>query len=101
MTNEKVLSVVDAYAARLDADGFEPVRLEISDAIDASDVGAALHHVRWMCDEIKKFLADNRSEKAARWFGFIQGTLWLAGYYTIEELMFQNKPPEEPSKPAA
>jgi hypothetical protein len=47
-----------------------------------------------MCLEGIKLVNENRIEKAMRWLGFVQGTLWAMGVRTIEEMKVENMPPE-------
>ena len=77
-------------------------------------------HLLFMCDEIERFVNEavphgyaaaaeslkiesrtlirewiayaNKREKAMRWLGFVQGTLWGWGLATIEELKQMNAP---------
>ena len=55
-----------------------------------------MNHIRWMINEIPK-LVDNpcKIEKANRWLGFVQGVLWLKGYYTIDEMKGHTKSGKE------
>lgn len=69
----------------------------------------AREHAAWMALEAKKFIeearqlerdaidsdspfsapvqkAQSKREKAHRWLGFIQGVLWMAGVFTLDEL---------------
>lgn len=45
----------------------------------------ALGHVLWMCDEVHKFILEQRWDKANRWIGFAQGLLWITGVASIDE----------------
>jgi len=45
-----------------------------------------LSHCHWMLDEIKNFISQGRIGKAFRWLGFIQGCLWVLGYFSLEEI---------------
>ena len=49
-----------------------------------------LEHLAWMCVETQKFVEENRLEKAFRWLGFIQGSIWAMGLGTIEEMKQDN-----------
>ncbi len=51
-----------------------------------------LAHCHGMLDEMDKFVAEDRIGKAFRWLGFIQGCLWSAGHYTLEELKNHSRP---------
>jgi hypothetical protein len=51
----------------------------------------ALSHILYMIEEIKKFIKENRVEKAFRWLGFIQGLLWSYGIISLETLKEHNR----------
>jgi len=53
---------------------------------------AAVRHVLSMIPEMKVFLAKHRREKFMRWLGFIQGSLWALGVYSLEDLKNHNRP---------
>lgn len=67
--------------------------------------GIRLGHIRWMCQEMMTKLAEAEDEaglsngnvshslleKANRWLGFVQATLWIDGFYTIDEMKADNK----------
>ena len=44
-----------------------------------------------MIPKIRGFLEQNRTEKAMRWLGFMQGVLWHAEVYTLDELKTHNR----------
>lgn len=43
-------------------------------------------HVHYMIGRIPAFIAENRTEKAMRWLGFVQGYLWANNLATIEDM---------------
>jgi hypothetical protein len=43
-------------------------------------------HLLWMCDEAARFLEAGEREKAMRWIGFVQGTLWIMGLRSIDAM---------------
>jgi hypothetical protein len=51
-----------------------------------------LGHLRYMCEEGVKLVDQNRTEKAMRWLGFIQGAMWGLGYTSIGAMKELNKP---------
>ena len=51
-----------------------------------------LNHLLNMVSLIQQFIGSERTEKAMRWLGFMQGALWVLGFYTLEELMDHNRP---------
>jgi hypothetical protein len=50
-----------------------------------------LEHAKWMLEQIPQHIEDNKIDKANRWLGFIQGTLWTSGLRTIEEMKNDNR----------
>ena len=49
-------------------------------------------HVLWMINQAREFVVANRTEKAFRWLGFVQGVLWALGLATIDEAKEANRP---------
>ena len=54
-----------------------------------------LSHCHYMTDKIDEFVKAGRIEKAFRWLGFIQGTLFACGIHSIIELADHNSLPLE------
>lgn len=50
-----------------------------------------LNHLLWMCNEIERFLDEDRSAKAMRWLGFLQGALWWGGFRSIDAMRADNR----------
>lgn len=50
-----------------------------------------LSHCRWMINQIKEMIKEDKMEKVYRWLGFIQGCLWNSGIFTIKEMKKHNK----------
>lgn len=50
-----------------------------------------LQHARWMIGQIRGFVAEEETEKAGRWLGFVQGVLWVSGLASIEEMREVNR----------
>lgn len=47
---------------------------------------ATAEHLRWMVVEIRKMLDQGRVERAARWTGFIEGSLVQLGLASLEDI---------------
>jgi hypothetical protein len=56
------------------------------------DKEAVFSHLRYMMDEIDRFVDEGILDKAFRWLGFIQGILFYEGYYSLDSLKQHNKP---------
>ena len=52
-----------------------------------------LEHLAWMCEEALTFV-DEKSDKAQRWLGFIQGILWATNLKSIPEMRNESRSPE-------
>lgn len=83
MDTEHMREVVNLYSKELKDRGVEPAR----------GAPSPLAHAAWMLDEILAFLEDGRWDKANRWLGFVQGTLWVLGVYTIPQMADHNRKP--------
>lgn len=101
MDATKILEVLDIYDKRLADFKHDPVipeRANPTEHYRGPDTNRAkLCHVWWAVGQTKVFVQEGRLEKAFRWLGFIQGALWFAGIYSVEELANHNKPAGEES----
>ncbi len=103
MNAQKVLGVLDIYVAKMQnmskvcKDIAGPCRADttVRYPISVDNQMTKLAHVWWAIEQCRLFVRDGRMEKAFRWLGFIQGALWWAGLYSIDELVEHNKPKEE------
>lgn len=43
-------------------------------------------HCLWMCGQVESYLGAGEREKAMRWLGFVQGTLWILGLRGIDAM---------------
>jgi len=82
MNKEQMLEVLERYDALLYVSA-SPVR--------ESDGGTRFQHLRWMCQEIPKIIAEDKMDKANRWLGFLQGGLWATNLKTIDEMRDDNR----------
>lgn len=55
-----------------------------------------LFHCRYMISEMRQMIADRRTEKVMRWYGFLQGVLWVQGIFTLDELKDHSRPDYPP-----
>lgn len=93
MTHAKIDRLLDQYAKKLR--GYEPARIDPNRHIDMNGepLWPILSHAQHMIGYMKAWNFDAaRTEKLMRWLGFLQGALWLAGLYSLNELMEHNKP---------
>jgi hypothetical protein len=90
MKTEKIVEVLSAYRKELAGVGIGSCQLENYDEIPEEEV--ALRHITWMCEQAIEFAETGRLEKANRWLGFIQGTLWLTGRHAVSSMREHNRP---------
>lgn len=110
MDAKKVLEALDTYDKRLATcklhnldDSVIEVRPERADPTkryslfldSGGDWLTKMNHLAWAVEQCRGFVNAGRMEKAFRWLGFLQGALWFAGKYSIEELANHNKPAGE------
>ena len=112
MTPMELIDLAALYDRKLDEMNVPAERSPPARHAPVADDERTLRHARWMCGEIETMakrtmelmaemaLAANlghtiREEfvevrllegKACRWIGFVQGVLWSAGVYTIDEM---------------
>ena len=105
MTKEKVLEVIGIYRERLvhlpkinyphhSKMGFAiSCDMDLGDYADlfncSEDFGLA--HCYGMLDQMEQFVEEDRMDKVFRWLGFVQGCLWMASEYTLDELKNHNR----------
>lgn len=90
MDANKILEVLDKYEAYFATNGIHKKKHPPeSHPKLAKDV---LCHLHAMIDEMRGFVRNEQTDKAFRWLGFMQGTLWCQGIYTLEKLKKENRP---------
>lgn len=92
MSPEQMRSVVELYRRRFELQGIQPC--EFASHVMVRSPEAALGHARWMLDRIDLLVERGETGKANRWLGFVQGCLWMQGFYSIDSLKAHNRPPE-------
>ena len=55
---------------------------------------AAIGHAAWMCEEAIKLVDEGRMEKAMRWLGWINATVWFNGLMSLDDIKNLCKPEE-------
>ena len=65
---------------------YAPERLDTETLFPAGDRSKAMKHAMWMCSLALDFIKEGRFDKAFTWLGFVQGTLWACGHYSIDEM---------------
>jgi len=90
MTEDKVREVLAIYRKKFEELSVPQAQFPYSSLPKSDD--DSLAHCHGMLDDMEAFLQDARMEKVYRWLGFIQGCLWRAGVYTVEEMANHNRP---------
>lgn len=95
MNSQKILEVIAVYRKYFEKNNipksdFPHDQLLTQYGCHASEL--ALSHCHGMLDKMEQFIAQGRLEKAFRWLGFIQGTMWLSGCFTLEDLKNHSRP---------
>lgn len=75
----------------------EPQRNDAKESASAHELVTPerVRHLLFMCDEIEALMAigsASRREKAMRWLGFVQGSIHMAGWASIDEMKDANRP---------
>ena len=90
MTSEQTIEVLELYDRSLS--GFPALRASPKDRQPMPS--ESLAHARWMCQEAIALVRAGKADKANRWLGFIQGVLWSAGTFTIDQMKEHNRSKE-------
>jgi methionine salvage enolase-phosphatase E1 len=90
MNADKLLAVIAIYRKNFIRKKIEAVDFShIDKPIKCEEI---LSHCHGMLNKMEKFVLEGRIEKAFKWLGFVQGCLWSAGYYSLEDLKNHNRP---------
>ena len=92
MTRPQVVALLRVYQEHLS--GWEAARCP-PEFDGVAGMGRMVKHAKWMIEEmLTKLEADQMDEgKAFRWLGFVQGALWAAGIFTIDDMRTHNTRP--------
>lgn len=89
MKTEKTQEVINKYREKFEELGVKKNSYSHTDKLDSTK--HCFEHCHAMLDSIDEFIEENRTDKAFRWLGFIQGALWAQKIYTIDELKTHNR----------
>ena len=91
MTGEDIKYLIDVY--KIIFRDYSPKKMDKNRLVSFNiDKETVFSHLRYMMDEIDKFVEEERIDKAYGWLCFIQGILFYEGYYSIYDLRLHNKP---------
>jgi hypothetical protein len=76
------------HSALVDKGGTGPKRMNVNTYITEEVLKTPLvhDHLVWCCGQVKHYADINETEVGEQWLGFIQGSLWALGYFSIEDL---------------
>jgi hypothetical protein len=64
----------------------------IADLEKMSDAIPPRSLTNWSSEELeRRYMFDVKQMRLMRWLGFLQSTMWQLGYYTVEQLMEDNR----------
>lgn len=86
MTDERVLEVLKSYEIAI---GTPAKKSETN--MTPLTLAALCGHLSWMCQQVPGFLENGQKDKAQRWIGFIQGSMWSLGMRTIDQMREDNR----------
>jgi hypothetical protein len=89
MTGETVIEVAVKYRDYL---RYTFSHIESARNQEPRTLDERIAHMTWMCEQIVSFVHEDRTDKAFRWLGFLQGAFWVLGLYTIEQAKRDNAP---------
>jgi hypothetical protein len=92
--HDQLLQVLSGYEEMLKSAGWKPIQVDPTVAYPYR--ATQLHHCLWLVDHIRSLLP---GPEAVRLLGFLQGTLWSLGFFSIQEIdqVMNQAPIEEDS----
>ncbi len=93
MDSSTILAVCNMYQKRFDTEGIPKKRMDEKKFFESKD--EMLAHANYLLDGIRGFsvsMSLRNIGKTGRHLGSVQTLLWVAGWYTLEEIMNHNRP---------
>ncbi len=103
MTKDKLLDVFKILETKLLEHAkttklsLVPTRFDASDGKDLSmmlSMEKQLNHLLFMSQAAVDLVKANRTEKAMRWLGWLQASMWYLNIYTLEDMKNLNRTEE-------
>ena len=92
MTPEKIVSVIEMYKQRLEAEQIPARRIDVNRSFKNCTTREVLSHAHHLCEGACVYAMDpEKFGKANRHLTAIQMCLGFAGWYTLAELMDHNR----------
>ena len=92
MTPEKIVSVIEMYKQRLEAEHIPAKRIDTNRSFKNCTTREILSHAHYLCEGVCRYAMDpEKFGKANRHLTAIQMCLGFAGWYTLAELMDHNR----------
>lgn len=89
MDTQHILRIVEVYEAQFKDLSISPIERATNGV--PMTLRRGLEHAYWMLSSIRQFIQEGKLDKVQRWLGFVQGTLWMTGVYSIDELRAHNR----------
>jgi len=93
MDGLKILEVIGVYRKFFESHGID--KADYPHYLKPGALKNTLAHCHGMLDKMEVFIKEGRIEKTFRWLGFIQGCLWMAGCYSLDDLKNHNRPAKD------
>jgi hypothetical protein len=90
VTEQKIGDLARFYYSELvNKGGTEPKKIDVNLVVTLETSGTRIihDHLAWACKQVELYIGSySQPELAQQWLGFIQGGMWMLGYFTIEEM---------------
>ena len=88
MDDEKNFEVIDRYRLLLEELGAKRIEVNYDKFLPSRE--ESLNHLLLMLPKMEAFIIEGRRGKFFRWLGFIQGVLWILGFFSLNDLRDHN-----------
>ena len=90
MDNEHIRDVANQYIAHLCTLPNSMPSRRANTGCKSISKQERVRHLMWMLEEIIR-MPNDRFEKANRWLGFVQGSMWSLGIRSVDEMRDDNR----------
>ncbi len=93
MTPEKITEVIKMYERRLCEAGVPKIPMDSGKKFSELSKNELLAHAHFLCEGVKKYALDpKKRRKTGSHLTAVQMCLSFAGWYTLDDLKYHNKP---------
>lgn len=90
MKADKIREAISRYRQDFERLGIQKIDYPHDQLVDSSC--STLGHCYGMLDKIEQFIQQGRMDKVFRWYGFVQGVLWVQKVYPLVALKEHSRP---------